>query len=142
VTATGGITADGPFSVNLPNTALGRYIEFYVLLTTGTVGTVYTYPSLILSSFEIEGYALTAQEDVLEFKLMPIRPDMRPGHESVWQTAEAENIRLEIAALRGTRTTIIFPNGNTWTVAILSAGIPPTKEDGGDTTITVRCRKL
>jgi len=142
VTATGGITADGPFSVNLPNTALGRYIEFYVLLTTGTVGTVYTYPSLILSSFEIEGYALTAQEDVLEFKLMPIRPDMRPGHESVWQTAKAENIRLEIAALRGTRTTIIFPNGNTWTVAILSAGIPPTKEDGGDTTITVRCRKL
>jgi len=142
VTATGGITADGPFSVNLPNTALGRYIEIYVLLTTGTVGTVYTYPSLILSSFEIEGYALTAQEDVLEFQLMPIRPDMRPGHESVWQTAKAENIRLEIAALRGTRTTIIFPNGNTWTVAILSAGIPPTKEAEGDTTITVRARKL
>ena len=142
VTATGGITADGPFSVNLPNTALGRYIEIYVLLTTGTVGTVYTYPSLILSSFEIEGYALTAQEDVVEFQLMPIRPDMRPGRESVWQTAKAENIRLEIAALRGTRTTIIFPNGNTWTVAILSAGIPPTKEAEGDTTITVRARKL
>jgi hypothetical protein len=73
---------------------------------------------------------------------MPIRPDMRPGRESVWQTAKAENIRLEIAALRGTRTTIIFPNGNTWTVAILSAGIPPTKEAEGDTTITVRARKL
>jgi len=140
VTASGGITADGPFSVDLPNTALGRYADFYVLLTTGTVGTVYTYPSLILSSLEIEGYALPAREDVLELKLLPMRPDMRPGQESVWQVDRAENIRLEIAALRGTSTTIVFPNNNTWTVAVLSADVP--KGEGGDTPITVRVRKL
>jgi hypothetical protein len=78
-------------------------------------------------------------EGVVELILLAIRPDMRPGQESAWQVDRAENIRLEIAAMVGTSQTITFPNGNTWTVAVLSAD---TREEGGDTLISVRVRKL
>lgn len=136
------VTADGPFAVPFGGTIANRIGRE---LTAGTI----TLTNPVLDTrldlpLTFDFVWVPSSEDALTIKVL-ISGEVQGGISSLWRRSPWVDTK-DLLALRNTTTTLVFPEGDSWTVFVEGVSIPEIETPGGvgqnERVATIQLRRL